>query len=219
LTCANSSCCPPGGTPFDASTSAVAAAATYDGIVVLPDRGSLVAELTPVRDADIDIAVARADGRLTELGRGSRGRRAAARVAVRDALDRHAAGGRLDDDELAWLAVLVAEPRARDDAWQRMLASEPRDEHLALWRDVVRRVPERYVPAPATLLALAAWRAGDGARAGIAADRALAAQPGYALAGLVLQALQAALPPSVLEAASVDDAASGRRASRVTTPR
>jgi hypothetical protein len=64
---------------------------------------------------------------------------------------------------------------------------------------MVRRVPERYVPAPATLFALAAWRSGSGTIAAVAARRALAADPRYALAGLVLQAVQAAIPPSAIE--------------------
>ena len=65
---------------------------------------------------------------------------------------------------------------------------------------------------PATLLALGAWRMGDGARACVAADRALAAEPGYPLADLLVQALQAAIPPGALEAEPPR-----RRGSRVTS--
>jgi hypothetical protein len=95
--------------------------------------------------------------------------------------------------------VLLTDSRSRDEAWQRMLAVAPRDEHETLWRDVVRRLPDRYVAPAATLLALAAWRAGDGAVASIAVDRALAADPGYTLAELVLQALNAGISPSAME--------------------
>lgn len=54
----------------------------------------------------------------------------------------------------------------------------------------------RAAHAPAlTLLAVLAWWAGDGARAGILVDRALDADPGYRLALLVDQALRAGMPP------------------------
>lgn len=52
----------------------------------------------------------------------------------------------------------------------------------------------RHAPA-LTLLAVLAWWEGDGARAGLLVDRALAADPGHRLALLVDQALQAGMPP------------------------
>jgi uncharacterized protein DUF4192 len=200
LTCADPSCCPPDGSPVDSAGTAVAAAMTYEGMVALPDREALSDALSAAPGAGIEPELARARERLDQAqAGGARRRRAVARIAVRDALERYASGGRLDDDEVAWLAVLLTDTRVRDEAWQRMLGVEPRDEHESLWRDLVRRLPDWYAPAPATLLALAAWRAGDGTTASIAAERALAADPGYTLAGLVLQALRAAIPPSAME--------------------
>lgn len=52
----------------------------------------------------------------------------------------------------------------------------------------------RHAPA-LTLLAVLAWWEGDGARAGLLVDRALAADPGHRLAVLVDQALRAGMPP------------------------
>lgn len=52
----------------------------------------------------------------------------------------------------------------------------------------------RHAPA-LTLLAVLAWWEGDGARAGVLVDRALAADPAHRLALLVDQALQAGMPP------------------------
>jgi hypothetical protein len=201
LGCRDGACCPAGGAPYDPATTAFAASAAFGGASALPDRAALAGSLAPVPGAGLEPEVARAEERLAQLrgGGAARRRRTAARAAVREALERYGAGGRLDDDELAWLAVLAGDCRARDDAWQRMLAVPPRDEHTALWRDVVRRVPERYVPAPATLLALAEWRVGNGPAAGVAVDRALDADPGYPLASLVRQALHAAVPPSLME--------------------
>ncbi len=89
---------------------------------------------------------------------------------------------------LAHLAV-------RDDAWARM---DPgyRAAHLRLWTDVVRRAARAYLPAPASLLAFTAWQSGDGALANIAIDRALAADPGYSLAQLLRDIMDAGVPPS-----------------------
>jgi hypothetical protein len=134
---------------------------------------------------------------------------------VREALDRYTAGGRLDDDELAWLVVLLTHDAARDDAWQRMLAVSPIAEHQAVWTDVVRRVPREYVAAPATLLALSAWRAGNGSLADVAAQRALDAVPGYGLAEVVREALRAGVPPSAID--PPEPAPRRRRAPRLGT--
>ena len=61
---------------------------------------------------------------------------------------------------------------------------------------MVRHAREPYVPAPASLLAFTAWQAGEGARANIAIERALTADPDYSMAHLIGQAVDAGLPPS-----------------------
>jgi hypothetical protein len=91
--------------------------------------------------------------------------------------------------------VALTDLRVRDDAWARMVP-EHTEAHLRLWTDVVRRIPARYVPAPAALLAFTAWQAGNGALANVAAQRALAADPGYSMALLLLEAIGAGMPPS-----------------------
>jgi Domain of unknown function (DUF4192) len=98
-------------------------------------------------------------------------------------------------DELAWLAVLLADLRVRDDAWARMDPAHM-DDHIRLWTDVLRGAAVEYVPAPASLLAFVAWQAGRGALGAVAVDRALAARPGYSMGLLIDSALQAGLPPS-----------------------
>ena len=71
-----------------------------------------------------------------------------------------------------------------------------RDAHRRLWTDLVRRAQPGYVAAPASLLAFTAWQNGDGALANIALDRALADTPGYSMALLLREALDAGAPPS-----------------------
>jgi hypothetical protein len=116
--------------------------------------------------------------------------------AVGDAIAVYRGGGRItSDDQIAWLAVSLADLRVRDDAWARMDPAHV-DAHLRLWTDVVRRAPARYVPAAASLLSFTAWQAGNGALANVAATRALSADPEYSMALLLLDAIGAGIPPS-----------------------
>jgi Domain of unknown function (DUF4192) len=115
--------------------------------------------------------------------------------------------------------VVLTHLAVRDDAWSRM---DPgfRTAHLRLWTDVVRRAAPAYLPAPASLLAFTAWQSGEGALANIAIDRALAADPGYSLAQLLRDIMDAGVPPSAARvpmtpeqvAASYDLADSGSAA-------
>ena len=107
--------------------------------------------------------------------------------------------GQLDDDEVAWLAALLDHLPVRDDAW----AAIDRDPalHVRLWTEVVRRAEPRWCAAPAALLGFAAWQAGDGIVASMAVDRALTADPDYALAQLLSEVLAGGLPPSAWTAA------------------
>ena len=120
----------------------------------------------------------------------------AGRRAARDAIAIYRAGGQItDDDQIAWLSVVLTDLRVRDDAWARM-DPEHRDAHLRLWTDVVRRACPAYVPAPASLLAFTAWQSGDGALANIAIERALDADPAYSMALLLAEAIESGMPPS-----------------------
>ena len=74
-------------------------------------------------------------------------------------------GERLDDDEVAWLTVLLVHVQVRDHAWSR---TDGRDEDISLWTDVLRRAEPDLIAAPGCLLAFAAWRSGHGALAAVA---------------------------------------------------
>ncbi|SCG58276.1 protein of unknown function [Micromonospora echinaurantiaca] len=198
LTCHNPACCPPQGTPFDPTASLVAVQATAAGLVALPDRAAVAARFAPVngtaRDRMRDATRAAADRLTTLNATGETGMDAAGAHAVRGALRQHDGGNRLTDDEVAWLTLLLKRPSVRDRAVD---LTQPHDGHVTFWAEVTRRAEEALVPAPATLLAVAAWRCGDGALAAMAADRALQVDPTYQLADLLRQALHAGLPPSV----------------------
>ncbi|HEX5596135.1 MAG TPA: DUF4192 domain-containing protein [Micromonosporaceae bacterium] len=207
-TCDNPECCPPQGTPFDPDSSHIAAAAIFAGQVALPDREALqrqVAEADGAERAAMQRATDRAEERLAALLRdagptdplGGRALQEAGEAAVRQAMERHRDGGRLSDDEVAWLSLLLLHIPVRDHAWELM---ESVDWQVALWTDLVRRVQPELVAPPASLLAFAAWRLGQGALASVALERARQAVPDYSLALLLEEVLQNGIPPSMLDA-------------------
>ena len=117
--------------------------------------------------------------------------------AVTDALATYRQGGKFaTDDQVAWLALALTSLRVRDDAWARMDV-DFRDAHTRLWTDVIRRAEPTYLPAPACLLAFTAWQSGNGALANVALDRALAVDPGYSMALLLRDTIDAGAPPSL----------------------
>ncbi|MEU8347334.1 protein of unknown function [Actinomadura meyerae] len=192
LTC-DDTCCPPEGTPYDISASALAAQATYAGHVALADRAELVRSVQPLGGparAAMRDATARAERRRA---RGSSLEEDLARL--RALLDRGRAGP--TDDEVAWLGLLLTDLRFRDEAWIRIDEDAPAAD-IAFWRDVLRRVEERYAPAPASLLAFAAYTAGDGGLANVALQRALDADPAYSMAAILREVINAGIPPSRL---------------------
>ncbi|AXH89824.1 DUF4192 domain-containing protein [Micromonospora aurantiaca (nom. illeg.)] len=138
--------------------------------------------------------------------------RTAGTAAVRAAFRRQRRGERLDDDEMAWLTVLLTHVAVRDHAWSR---TDGRDEDISLWTDVLRRAEPDLIAAPGCLLAFAAWRSGHGALAAVALERVLSAHPGYSLAVLLDEALRRGVAPSALDGwPGSDDGAVLRRRRR-----
>lgn len=204
--CQEPECCPPDGTAYDSGTSQVAAAAVLAGQVALPDRAALVAQVASVEGderARLRRAAQRAGRRFADLvirvpganRSGGRSVRAAGSTAIRAAQRRHQRGERLDDDEVAWLTWLLTDLTVRDLAWER---TDGRDADIALWADVLRRAEPELIAAPGSLLAFAAWRAGEGALAAVALERVLAPHPDYSLALVVDDLLRRGVPPTRL---------------------
>jgi hypothetical protein len=209
-TCTSPGCCPPQGTPYDVASSPIAAQATVSGYVALPSRAELERRLAPVAgpaQAAMREATGRAGERLADLvasrPEGAAALPAAGRAAVDAALARHRAGGRLDDDELAWLSMLLGCSSVRDHAWRAVGGNLGL--HVSLWVDVLRRAQPELAAPPATLLGFAAWRAGEGAIASIAVARALHTDPDYRMAQLLDHALRHGLSPMEWEAGCDSD--------------
>jgi hypothetical protein len=207
-------CCPPEGTPYDISDHPFLVQSVFAGRVTLPSRAALAASLDgdgPGRaavqravDAAVWVTADAADGRRpTGPGRPAASTREQARRRlvqegrwVEQRLRAFLADrAPLSDDDVARLLVALTSIDVRDVAWAQMDRANA-EEHVELWRDVVRRSPDGLVAAPAALLGFAAWLAGDGALAWCAVDRAQRAEPGYGLAGLLAQALAGGVPPS-----------------------
>ncbi|MEH0928546.1 DUF4192 domain-containing protein [Micromonospora sp. CPCC 205558] len=205
--CTEPDCCPPEGRRYDPTVNRVTASAVFAGQVALPDRAALVAQVAPVDGparAAAREATARAELRLAELLEqapesdllGARALRAAGVAAVREAQRRQRRGERLDDDEVAWLSLLMTHLPVRDHAWER---TDGRDRDIALWTDVLRRAEPEVAAAPGALLAFAAWRAGQGALAAVALERTLRLHPDYSLALLLDDLLRRGVPPVELD--------------------
>jgi hypothetical protein len=185
----------------------LAAEAAFAGEVVLPDRTALtrsVASIGGLTRVSMRQATDRAVQRLAEFVQsapasdllGGRIVREAGESAVDEALERHRSGGRLTDDEVAWLTLLLSHVPVRDLAWQR---TNSEDWQIALWTEVLRRAEPDLAAAPASLLAFTAWRAGNGPLASVALERALRADPAYPMALLLDDVLRNGVDPSTLD--------------------
>jgi hypothetical protein len=189
-------CTPPEGRLFEVSASASAAAATFAGLVARPDRAAVERLVRPIgglaavaMSQAVDRAQQRLDAapcRLQQSGR----------EAVDRAFTKARRGDRLDDDEVAWLSLVLQDNQVRDHAW-RLTDSE--GWQLELWLDLTRRAEPLLAAPMAALLAWCAWRQGDGALAMVATARAQRLDPAQRLAGFVADLLDRACPPSTIK--------------------
>jgi Domain of unknown function (DUF4192) len=206
--CRDPWCCPPTGRPLPTEPSPFATAATVAGVVALPDRRALEAVLDaapePVRAAVAraiatahDDATPERSDRRNDTGRDSRGAnrdRAVKRAMFAAARTSHAPRWPgCSDDDVARFAVALAGPAVRDALW--LAVDDRRLDGRPLWRELARRAPAPYDAAPSFLFGWAAWRAGDGASANIAAQRAVDSDPTFSPADLLLAALSQGLDP------------------------
>lgn len=197
-------CCAPGaGTPLPDGPGLLEVASVVAGQVVAEDRSSLAARIGRPEAGETAMAVAclRA-GEAQAAAVLAAGADAVAEEswsAVLAAVDRLRLRGapRLPDADVARLVWGLCDVAVRDRALV-LSAGPDADAAGLLWVECTRRAPAPLDAAPATLLAVHAWLRGDGAMAGIALERALASDPGYTLAELLVEGLQAFLPPDEL---------------------
>ena len=210
--------CDPSGHPYETSGHHVAVVqAIAGGQEILPSRAALAAKLDPVsgtrrswlnRGAEIVAEqIAAALNNRPDL--------AVEEVAMTDlapTLEAALARRRLTDDQALRLAVWATTVPVRDALWALITPENARD-MVGLWSHVVRCAPPWMSPASLSLTGFASWLSGDGALALIAAERALAIDPHYTLAGLLLRLLDGGVPPTLWR--PLDD---GEQASAQFTP-
>ena len=97
----------------------------------------------------------------------------------------------------ASLAVAVQDPDARQAVIARAVVDVDEEWPAALVA-CVSQVPDAQVAALCSVLAVVAYRHGDGALAQVALDRCLAAEPGNELAGLMRMCISVGMHPARL---------------------
>ena len=215
LSCDDFDCCPVEGRPLPDAPSSFATAAMVEGVVALPSRAALEDVLAPLPDAErdaLDQAIGAAE-RLavdeTLTGQARRWELSVKRAMFRAAREADEPGWAAPpDDVVARFGAALAVTTLRDAIW--LAIDGDRLDGRALWRDLGRRLPSPYDAPPMFLFGWASWRAGDGALAGIAADRAVTSDPGYHAADLLLAAVTSGVDPRRVPKLRVPRAADAR---------
>lgn len=173
----------------------IVAACVAAGMVRLPSRDHLEAQMRPVVDrvyADVDDLLRQARTGDYELLRDTLEDRAL--QALTGAADLRA-------EDVADVARACADVHVRDPLLAQLLLAEhglsaPPLHHLRTrLQYCLVHTPGRWAGGVAATLALLAWADGDGAAALMAADRAQQSDPANTLAPLVARALQYGMPP------------------------
>ena len=215
LRCADVQCCPPQGRPYDASTSRLVVESIGMGQRIMGDRSELKAEVAEPVGAAARHLSQLCNQVLARLVRQHGADPAEDGLELRPALLRAGAvrvkeligegiGGdptAVGDDDAAELAIWCRSITVRNIAWAQVDSGDPR-KHLLLWQAVARRTIAPFEPAVLSLAAFCAWRSGDGARASLALERALRADPDYSMARLIDGVLRGALSPSIWQPVS-----------------
>ena len=200
--CTDETCCPAGGRELPGDSTPVIAAATYAGMVALPSRSSVESLLEPAADevrAQLVPAIEVCEhGHVDALlsGSGERHDRSVKRAifaAARAADLLGADAGDRSREDIVRFGVALSRYPIRDAVW--MAIDDGRIDGRELWRTMALRLPSPYDAAPLFLFGWANWRAGNGALAGIAAERAVASDPTYSAADLLLAALSRGVDP------------------------
>lgn len=182
------------GTPYDVTTTAVAAEAVLAGLSVLPNRETLARSVRGPADEEARRAATAAfEDVLQEICELSDEQR---RDRMALLVEQHCLGHEpLTDREYAELAVLAYDGPVRDVAVGRM-GQEDAHAHVELWHGVVARTVAPFESAPLCLLGLAAWISGNGALQVVCMERAERINPDYSLLQILDQINARALPPS-----------------------
>lgn len=205
--------CDPHGAPYTTSGHHLAVVqAIAAGQEILPNRAAVAAKLESVsgqRRLWLDIATENVAAQIA-ASLSTNPDRSVVEVGMTDlapALAAAQAHRRLTDDQALRLAVWATTIPVRDALWALITPDRALD-MVGLWSYVARCAPPWLSPPSLTLAAFASWLSGEGALALIAAERALAIDRYYTLAGLLLRMLEGGVPPSSWRSFPLGDRAS-----------
>jgi Domain of unknown function (DUF4192) len=192
------------GEPLPGDRAIGPASAVFAGLQARPSRAAVEAVLDQDPDSqrercllDIEFAEhamvqAALEGELMRVHRSvKRALFAAAREADRALFPSPRSD--LTAGRLSRFAVGLSEIAIRDALW--LAIDQERLDGRAFWLQLLQRLPSPYDSAPLFLFGWATWRDGNGTLAAMAAQRALASEPGYTAAELLLSAIQSGLDP------------------------
>jgi hypothetical protein len=161
----------------------------HAGVAVAGSRQELSACLQPAAD---DV-VARVNARLESFAHqpaGYPGKMAKYTQLDRSRQERVDGPVRLSEMRGAFLLHCLADRDVRDAccSWG--------DHGWRLWLDLVPLAPPSHIPIVAALIGIHAFQHGDGAMAVIAAQHALASDPTYSFAELIIELTQSGITPA-----------------------
>ena len=218
--CGDARCCPAEGTPIDAN-GAVAASAVTEGMVALPSRESLESELEVdemaadrVLTEMVTLMAAELEGPEPNERVGRAEDWAQVRAFVRGARK----GADVTYEQAARVLCALSDRSVRDAAIG-YLVGRPEPEVQEGWRQLTRMAPEERRAAPATLYAMWCYASGSGARTNVGIDVALAADPNYAMALILLDLQSAGINPfEFIHEMALEAKLIGRRIQRKRDP-
>ena len=196
LMCSDVQCCPIEGSPLpDLSDSRVAVEEIAQG-KLMPFKS--LSDMANSLEPEIDPVIVEMMGRVTpidyELDPTSAQREGA--NAILDFLhdfeiDRICRDKRL----VAKALVRLKDLQVRDFALGSMNAES--DLYFDAWKWLLKKSPEGFIAAPATLFAVAAYERGDGAMANLALEKAESDQPSYSMIKLLRELFRSGKSPAI----------------------
>lgn len=195
--CDNPACCPPDGRVIPAEVRThVAAEFAVAGAAMMPNRDALLAEVAPAESAIRDRVHTCLETARIAAGSSPQALEAWRDTAIADVTETINTDRLMPPEAAAKALAGLGDIRVRDTVlWD--LSHTPDGPRAAVdgLSALVRSAPDGHVAPAATVLAVAHWLGGDGARANVALDRALADDPVYSLGQMVSAALRSGLPP------------------------